>query len=442
MEPDSWAYKLLVRWVEDGAKGVSNPPKFDRLEVTPAEVVFDAAGKTTPLKVVAHWADGSSEDVTCLSRFRTNDEAVAEVSLDGVITSKGKGDTHVVAFYDNGVGVIQVLGSALRQGGCEISGRSPTPTKIDALVVAKLKKLGIVPSEVCTDAEFLRRVSIDLTGTLPTSKEVEAFLAETSPNKRDAKVDELLSLARPIPPTGRTSSARSPATALDSSRASFSMRSRRGSGTNGSRSGSARTCRMTSSWLGSCWRPAASQGRPTTSTSKEPFHLFPAREACRLLPARHDALLLVAADCEHPRREGAQLQPHVPGRPDGMRPVSQASVRPVDAGRFQAIHRLLHPGAVRGRARRTSQGRRDAERPGRRQAPRRPGPARAGSAGPRGDGHPLARSLHPSCRTECEWSGGCRQGSGQGRNGSERPGHHAQAARRRGRPALGEARPA
>ena len=191
MEPEGWAYRLLVRWIEDGAKGVNNPPKFDRLEVIPEEVVFDEAGKTTPLQVIAHWADGTSEDVTCLSRFRTNDEAVAEVNEDGVITSKGKGDTHVVAFYDNGVAVTQVLAPLSDKVGSQYPD-VPAPTKIDALVVAKLKKLGIVPSEVCTDAEFLRRVSIDLTGTLPGSREIEAFLAETSPNKREAKVDELL----------------------------------------------------------------------------------------------------------------------------------------------------------------------------------------------------------------------------------------------------------
>ena len=68
----------------------------------------------------------------------------------------------------------------------------PTPTKLDELVVAKLKKLGVVPSELCTDEEFLRRVSLDLIGTLPTPAEIQAFKADTSPDKRDRKVDELL----------------------------------------------------------------------------------------------------------------------------------------------------------------------------------------------------------------------------------------------------------
>ncbi|MGH7200476.1 MAG: DUF1549 domain-containing protein, partial [Planctomycetaceae bacterium] len=65
-------------------------------------------------------------------------------------------------------------------------------TTIDELVRAKLRKVGLVPSELCTDAEFLRRVSLDLTGTLPTPEEVAAFLADASPDKRSRKVEELL----------------------------------------------------------------------------------------------------------------------------------------------------------------------------------------------------------------------------------------------------------
>ncbi len=193
-DPDGWQYRLIERWIEGGAKGVEKVAHFERLEVTPAEVVLRAAGDKVALKVVAHWADGKSEDVTCLARFRTNDESIAEVDADGVVTALGPGDTHVVAFYDNGVQAVPVLRPVSELAG-EKYPSVPTPTKVDELVVAKLRKLGIVPSPTCTDAEFLRRVGLDLAGTLPTPDEVEAFLSDPSPDKRARKVDELL--ARP-----------------------------------------------------------------------------------------------------------------------------------------------------------------------------------------------------------------------------------------------------
>lgn len=191
MEEESWQYRMFVRWIEDGAKGVTNPVHFDRLEVTPTEIVFQRDGERQPLRVVAYWQDGTQEDVTCITRFRTNDESIAEVDADGVVTSKGKGDTHIVAFYDNGVAVTQVLHPVSHQVGPKYPDVK-TNTKIDQLVVEKLRKLGIVPSSLSTDAEFLRRVSVDMTGTLPTPDEVSAFLADSSPTKRQKKIDELL----------------------------------------------------------------------------------------------------------------------------------------------------------------------------------------------------------------------------------------------------------
>ena len=194
MDPESWQYRLILRWIEGGAKGVEKESHFDRLEVTPSEIVFKNAGEKVALKVVAHWSDGGSEDVTCLTRFRTNDESIAEVNEDGVITSLGSGDTHVVAFYDNGVSAVPVLRPVSALTG-EKFPKVPTPTKVDELVVAKLKKLGIEPSPTCTDGEFLRRVGLDLAGTLPTPDEFEAFLSDPAPDKRARKVEELL--ARP-----------------------------------------------------------------------------------------------------------------------------------------------------------------------------------------------------------------------------------------------------
>lgn len=192
MEVDSWQYRLLLRWTQAGATGVkSKDAEFVSLDVEPREIVFNKIGQTRPLRVVAHWSDGWQEDVTPLCRFRSNDEAMATVSESGLITAAGKGDTDVVVFYDNGIVPVQVLLPVSDKTGVRYP-TVATPTKIDELVVQKLRKLGVVPSDVCTDAEFLRRVSLDMTGTLPTAEEISAFLADRSPDKRVKKIDELL----------------------------------------------------------------------------------------------------------------------------------------------------------------------------------------------------------------------------------------------------------
>jgi hypothetical protein len=189
---DSWEYNLLLKWVASGAKNdTAETGEFDRLEVLPKEIVFKRAGEKIQLTVLAHWKDGTVEDVTQLTRFRSNDEAVADVSATGQVECKERGDTHVIAFYDNGVHPIPVMLPVSDLVGSKYP-KVATPTKVDELIVAKLRKLGMVPSGKCTDTEFLRRVSIDITGTLPTPAEVEAFAADKSPDKRAKKINQLL----------------------------------------------------------------------------------------------------------------------------------------------------------------------------------------------------------------------------------------------------------
>lgn len=190
-ETGGWEYQILRRWIESGAKGVSEPAKLLTFEVTPAEIVFTNPGETVQLQCTAVWEDGRREDVTALTRFQTNDETVAEVSDDGVVTSRAAGDTYVVAFYDNGIFSTQVLMPVSERTGDNYPTVS-APTEIDRLVVRKLSRMGIVPSTVCSDAEYLRRVSLDLAGTLPSPAELEAFLADPSPEKRRHVVDDLL----------------------------------------------------------------------------------------------------------------------------------------------------------------------------------------------------------------------------------------------------------
>ena len=188
----SWEYNLMLKWIQTGAKSdVEATGDFERLEVFPKEIVFKRPGEKVQLRVLAHWKDGTVEDVTQLTRFRSNDDSVSTISMTGAVEAKDRGDTHIVAFYDNGVHPIPVILPVSDKTGPKYP-RQATTSKVDELVVGKLQKLGIVPSEVCTDTEFLRRVSLDVTGTLPTPDQITAFLNDKSSSKRAAKVDELL----------------------------------------------------------------------------------------------------------------------------------------------------------------------------------------------------------------------------------------------------------
>jgi hypothetical protein len=192
MEVDSWQYNIFRNWIKSGAKSVpEDAPKFVRLEVTPNEIRFGQSGEQTQLRAIAVWSDGTREDVTPLCRFNSNDDLIAAVDADGLVKSGEVGDTHVVVNYDAGVVPIPVIRPVSDKTGRKYP-KVETPTKIDELVIEKLAKLGIIPSEVCDDHEFLRRASLDLTGSLPAPQEVVDFLSNPDPHKRAKKIDELL----------------------------------------------------------------------------------------------------------------------------------------------------------------------------------------------------------------------------------------------------------
>jgi hypothetical protein len=190
-ELDSWQHHVLRRWIQSGAPLEEQPDMLVRLEVTPQEIRFERPGQQVQLRAIAVWEDGTREDVSPLSRFSSNDDQVATIDQHGLVTAGEPGDTHVVVFYDNGVTPVPVLQAVSRLTGDRYPD-VPAPTQVDRLVVDKLRKLGIVPSDVCSDAEFLRRVSLDITGTLPTPDDVESFLADPSSDKRAKKIDALL----------------------------------------------------------------------------------------------------------------------------------------------------------------------------------------------------------------------------------------------------------
>ncbi|WP_442507884.1 DUF1549 and DUF1553 domain-containing protein [Novipirellula sp. SH528] len=186
----SWEHHTLRRWIEAGAKfDPKQVQTLQRLEVVPNEIQFSKAGEQVQLKAYAYWPDGSVEDVTALCRFSSNDDAIAAINEDGHIDSGEQGDTHVVVYYDNAVVPIPVI----RPIGSSAARVAYSPAKpIDKLVQQKLNKLGVVPAGSCTDSEFIRRVSLDMTGMLPAGETVREFIADTSPDKREKLIEELL----------------------------------------------------------------------------------------------------------------------------------------------------------------------------------------------------------------------------------------------------------
>jgi uncharacterized protein DUF1549/uncharacterized protein DUF1553/Big-like domain-containing protein len=189
IEFDSPAYRLVKRWIEQGMPfGKDTDPKVTHIEVFPTERLMERE-TTQQIVVVAHYSDGSSEDVTRTTTFDSNDTEMAEVSVTGLVTTgQLTGSVAVMARYQGHVGVYR----ATVPLGVQTDKLPPAKSFVDELVYKKLKALGLPSSQPCDDATFLRRVSIDIAGRLPTLAESEQFLADQNPNKRAALIDRLL----------------------------------------------------------------------------------------------------------------------------------------------------------------------------------------------------------------------------------------------------------
>lgn len=191
IEPESEAYQTLREWIAAGAPGSSaTAPKIVKLSLEPAQLIMQQ-GQTQPLRVTAHYSTGISRDVTEQTAFSSNLDVVASVSEAGVVQAgQQSGEAAIMARY---LGQVTVFAAIIPHGQplAEIPGFVPN-NYIDTLAAEKWKKLGLLPSPVCDDATFLRRVTIDLCGRLPTSAEVRGFLADTASDKRTKAIDRLL----------------------------------------------------------------------------------------------------------------------------------------------------------------------------------------------------------------------------------------------------------
>jgi hypothetical protein len=184
-------YKTLAGWIAAGMpEGDVDAPRVTSIEVTPRErrMAMHAAQQ---LRVVAKYSDGTAADVTHLASFQSNNDALCSIDEFGLVRAGDvPGEAAMMASYMGAVGVFRAL--IPRKEAIENYPELPSQNFIDALVHAKLKKLNIVPSDMCSDADYVRRLYLDVIGTLPTADETRAFLDDKHPDKRARLVETLL----------------------------------------------------------------------------------------------------------------------------------------------------------------------------------------------------------------------------------------------------------
>jgi hypothetical protein len=187
---DSVYYSTITRWLEAGAPNEAEVPLVESLELYPKQAVLEGEGATQQFTVRARYSDGTDRDVTNMAVFMSNNDNSAAITADGLVTASARGEAFVMARFDTHTVGSQVL---VLPKDLKYTPPSEQPVNyVDELVNAKLQKLRILPSEICSDEVFLRRTTIDVIGLLPTPEDYQKFLSDSAPNKRSKLVDQLL----------------------------------------------------------------------------------------------------------------------------------------------------------------------------------------------------------------------------------------------------------
>ncbi len=190
MEVGSDEYRLIRRWIAAGLPyGQPTDPFVASISVSPDHRVLTRNNRQQ-FAVYDHYSDGAVEDVTRRAQYESNDQEIAVVDGAGLVrTLTMSGEAPVMVRYQSHVAVFRGTVPL----GVPIPPYTFEPkTLVDQYTAAKWKELGLVPSELCSDEQFIRRVSIDLTGTLPTPAQATQFIANQDPTKRDKFIDALV----------------------------------------------------------------------------------------------------------------------------------------------------------------------------------------------------------------------------------------------------------
>lgn len=186
-------YQLLLDWIRQGMKPPnSSAPKVVKLTVEPSDSVLWMPEQALRLQVTARFSDGTEKDVSRLAVYESSDPNVG-LSPDGLVQFSHPGATTVLIRYLEGQRSAYL---ACRDATVDFQWKNPEPQNwIDLFIFDRLKQLRINPAGVANDSVFLRRLSLDLLGRLPTADEARQFIADATPTKRQRVVDRYL--ARP-----------------------------------------------------------------------------------------------------------------------------------------------------------------------------------------------------------------------------------------------------
>ncbi len=185
-------YQTIRRWISEGGRLKTDTPRVVGIELFPHNPVVQAIGSMQQLRVVARWADGSSRDVTHESFIESGNTDVAQHDDFGLISTIRRGEAPILARYEGAYAATTLTVMGDRSG---FTWETPEVWgEIDKLVAAKLERMKIKAGETCTDAEFIRRIYLDLTGLPPSADKTKSFVADQSPmkDKRSKVINELI----------------------------------------------------------------------------------------------------------------------------------------------------------------------------------------------------------------------------------------------------------
>jgi hypothetical protein len=189
-------YELVKRWIASGTpRTPADAPKLTKISVSPTELVATFK-QQMPLLVTAHYSDGTTEDVTSLAAYQSNDAGYAAVDADGVVrVGTIPGEAAVTARFVDKFAVMNVLIPLPTKVDAGYYAKLPRNNFIDGNVWAKLQRLNLTASDTASESTLHRRMYLSVIGRLPTPDETRAYLSDTDPKKRAKLLDALL--ARP-----------------------------------------------------------------------------------------------------------------------------------------------------------------------------------------------------------------------------------------------------